>query len=268
MQYFSGLFDAEGYVSLCPKGSFTIAIEMSNEEIPNLFRDHFRGSIYQRKREKRKKTWTWKINSICDQALSFIERIKPFSIIKINQLSHLQGYLEQTREHRKKTRIITRNLLKQYKQPSPLELHHILPPLEKTIEPDFFKWLAGFVDGDGNFVCNEYIDNRNQEKYFSRQISVANIFLEAICHINDRIPGCISHLNRTKNPLYKWTCKRDHEKFLCEGIYPHLRLKKSQCDLFMEFIKFPEKTKNVAYPIQDRDRMYAIIKEIKHLNSI
>lgn len=268
MQYFAGLFDAEGYVSLCPKGSFTIAIEMSNEEIPNLFKHRFQGSIYERKRENRKKSWTWKINSICDQALFFIKKIEPYSIVKINQLSYLKWYLDQSRNDRKETRSITISALKDFKQPGPLQLHHIVPRIEKPIEPDFFPWFAGFIDGDGNFVCNEYIDNRNGGKYFARQISVANIFLESISYINDRIPGCISRLNRTKNMLYKWTCKRNCENFLCDGIYPHLILKKSQCNLYMEFLKFPEKQRNIPYSIIDRDRMYAIIKEIKHLNSL
>jgi hypothetical protein len=266
--YFAGLFDAEGYVSLCPNGSFTIAIEMSNEEIPNLFKKHFQGSIYERKRDKRKKTWIWKINSISDQALFFINTIKPYSIIKINQLDRLGDYLDQPRKYRKETRAITCRTLKDFKQPGPLQLHHILPPIEKPIEPHFFEWLAGFIDGDGNFVCNEYIDKRNDEKYFSHQISVSNIFLEAICYINDRIPGCISHLNRGKNMLYKWTCKRNFEKFLCDGIYPFLKLKKSQCNLFMEFITFPKKIRNIPYIIKDRNRMYTIINEIKHLNSL
>lgn len=268
MNYFAGIFDAEGYVSLCPNGAFTIALEMSDEKIPNLFRDHFQGSIYERKRDKRKKSWTWRINSISIQALFFINSIIPFSIIKVNQLSRLKDYLDRPRNDRKQIRSITCSTLKQLKQPNPLQLHHILPRKEKIIDDNFFEWLAGFIDGDGNFVCNEYIDNRNNGKYFARQISVANVFLESISHINDRIPGCVSHLNRTKNILYKWTCKRNHEKFLCEGIYPHLRLKKSQCSLFMEFLNFPEKTRNVPYTIEDRDRMYAIINEIKHLNSL
>lgn len=268
MHYFAGLFDAEGYISLCPNGSFTIAIEMANENIPNLFKNYFKGNIYERKRDKRKKTWIWKINSISDQAIFFINSIKPFSIIKINQLSHLRDYLDQPREQRKQTRSITCSVLKACKQPTSIQLHNIIPRTNKTIEPHFFEWFAGFIDGDGNFVCNEYLDNRNFKKYFSHQISVSNIFLEAICYINDRIPGCISNLNRTKNLLYKWTCKRECEQFLCNNIQPFLRLKKLQCNLFLEFLTFPEKTRNIPYSIKDRDRMYAIINEIKHLNSL
>jgi hypothetical protein len=267
MQYFAGLFDAEGYVSLCPKGSFTVAIEMANEDIPNILQSHFQGKIYKRKREDRKITWTWRINSINDHVLNFIKIIKPFSVVKTAQLSRLEDYLDQSREDRKATRAITCSTLKDFKQPL-LELHHILPRIEKPIEPLFFGWLAGFIDGDGNFVCNEYTDNRTGKKYFAHQISVANIFLESISYINNRIPGCISNLNRSKNKLYKWTCNRNAEKFLANSILPFLMLKKVQCDLFLQFLNFPKKPYGIGYSIEDQMKMYEIIKQIKHQNSL
>ena len=160
MSYFAGLFDAEGYVSLCPNGAFTIAIEMANEEIPNLFKDEFQGSIYVRKRDNRKKTWTWKINSIADQSLKFIDTISKYSIVKICQLKRLKDYLDQPRNYRKETRAITCSTIKALKQPTPISKESMLR-IEKTIEPHFFEWLAGFIDGDGNFVCNEYIYKKN-----------------------------------------------------------------------------------------------------------
>lgn len=267
MQYFAGLFDAEGYVSLCPNGAFTIAIEMANEEIPNLFKEMFKGNIYQRSREKRKKTWVWKINSIADQVLFFIQSIRPFSVVKINQLSRLGDYLDQPRKDRRFTRSITCSSIKELKQPI-LQLHHIIPRIEKPIDPFFFEWFAGFIDGDGNFVCNEYTDPRNGLKYFAHQISVANVFLESISYINDRISGCITKLNRTKNLLYKWTCRREYEKFVCNSIQPFLKIKKVQCDLFLEFLKFPRKIRNIPYNQKDLKRMYEIINQIKHSNSL
>lgn len=268
MHYFAGIFDAKGYVSLCPNGAFTIAIEMSNEEIPNLFKNNFKGSIYKRKRDKRKECWIWKINSISEQAFHFINSIEPFSILKRNQLITLRHYLDQPRKSRKLTRHFACSTIRNFKNPSPLTINHNLPRIEKPIEPNFFEWFAGFIDGDGNFVCNEYIDNRNNKKYFSHQISASNIFLEAICHINDRIPGCITTLKGSFHPVFKWTCKRKAEEFVCKNIIPFMIVKKSQCELFMEFIKFPEKTRNIPHSTEDRDRMYAITNQIKHLNSL
>lgn len=267
MQYFAGLFDAEGYVSVCPRGSFNIAIEMSDENMIHILFKNFGGCIYERKRENRKKTWTWKINSVHDQAIKFIQKVKPFSIVKYNQLHILETYLDQPRKFRKNIRAETCSKLKMLKQPAS-QIENSITNTRKQIEPYFFLWLAGFIDGDGNFVCNEYTDNRNNKKYFSRQISVTNIFIEPIYFINNRIEGCISNLNKTKNVLYKWTCRRNNESFLCDSILPHLIIKKSQCALFKDFLKFPNKTRNIEYSNQDIVKMYQIINEIKHLNSI
>jgi hypothetical protein len=41
MEYFAGLFDAEGYVSLLKDGHFVIGTEMGNEEVPALFQEKF-----------------------------------------------------------------------------------------------------------------------------------------------------------------------------------------------------------------------------------
>jgi len=267
MSYFAGLFDAEGYVSVCHKGSFTIAIEMSNEEIPNIFQSEFQGSIYTRKRDNRKKTWTWKINSICDQAMYFIDSISQFSIVKKPQLLRLRDYLDQSREDRKYTRAITVTTLKELKHPSPINKDDIIR-IEKPIEPHFFEWLAGFIDGDGNFVCNQYTYKKSGLKYFDHQISIANICPEVICHINDRISGCITNLNRSKNHLFKWTCKRRNEQFVCESILPFSKIKKGQCELFLEFVKFPLKQRYVPFPDEELKRRYEIINQIKHLNSL
>ena len=265
MIYFAGLFDAEGYLSLCPNGAFNIAIEMANEEIPNLFKETFSGSIYERTRENRKKTWTWKINSINSQAIFFIDSIFKYSVVKHSQLIRLKDYLDQSRDDRRLTRAITCTTIKDYKTPAPIT---DFSRIEKPMEPHFFEWLAGFVDGDGNFVCNEYIDNRNKRKYFAHQISIANTFPEVMLYVNDRIPGCISNLHGAKNALFKWTAHREIEKFVCQSIYPFLKIKKEQCKLFLEFIEFPQKSRNIDYSLEDRKRMYAIINQIKHHNSL
>ena len=267
MHYFAGLFDAEGYLSLCPKGTFSIAIEMANEEIPNLFKQNFDGSIYIRKRDNRKKTWTWKINSIQSEALSFINSIINFSVVKKPQLIELRNYLDQPRDTRKILRSEVCSKIKAFKQPISISKDSIIRS-EKPIDQNFFEWLAGFIDGDGNFVCNEYIYKKNGIKYFDHQISVSNIFPDVITYINDRIPGCITNLHRTKNSLFKWTCKRDYEKLISKSILPFMRIKKDQCELFLEFVTFPLKERNVPRSIEERNRMYEIISQIKHLNSL
>ena len=55
MEYFAGLFDAEGYVTIGKDGHFQVGTEMANERVPNLFQKQFGGHIYERKRGKGKK---------------------------------------------------------------------------------------------------------------------------------------------------------------------------------------------------------------------
>lgn len=268
MEYFAGLFDAEGYVSLSPNGAFALALEISNEKIPVLFKEAFGGSIYSRQREKRKKSWTWRINSISSQCIDFINQISPHSIFKKPQLLTLKSYLDQSRLDRKNNREIFRISIKNYKTPTKFSLLQFHIP--STIEPSdtFFKWFAGFLDGDGNIVCNEYIDKRNGRKYFAHQLSVFNTFPEGIHFVKQRLEGNVRITQTALHPIYRWTCKREIEPFVCVNILPFLKLKKIQCELFLEFIKFPAKARNIDHSQEVRCRMYEIINQIKHLNSL
>jgi len=268
MSYFAGIFDAEGTISMCPNGAFSISIEVANESIPNLFKGHFQGSIYERKRDNRKRTWSWKINSISDQCLNFIDQLLPYSIAKKPQLLRLKDYLEIPRFSRREVRKTTISTLKQLKIPLPLSLQDVFVPTIICPETTFFEWLAGFVDGDGNIVCNEYIDPRNGFKYFAHQLAVANTFPDVIRFIKQRLEGNVRITKGTLHPIFRWTCKRNIEKSVCEKIYPFLKVKKEQCALLMEFIEFPKKIRGCDIPLDDRNRMYEIIRQIKHLNSL
>lgn len=256
MQYLAGIFDAEGSLSLHKNGSFPISLEMANEQIPSLFQETFQGYIYTRKRKDRKQTWAWKINSINSQAINFIESILPFSIAKHRQLWVLLVYLKKSRDERKIFREIAAASIRAYKTP-----YYPFRPncSQPSVAPDsgFYQWLAGLIDGDGNFVCNRYVDNRNKRKYFGHQLSVSSIDPMVIEHIESRIPGTVTQCERTHNMLYKWTCKRRAEQSLCESILPFLRVKEKQCILYMQFLQR-----------LDDIRRYEIINEIKHLNSL
>ena len=126
MEYFAGLFDAEGYVTLGKDGRFQIGTEMANEEIPNLFKETFGGNIYQRSREKRKKTFTWVIATNREKCLSFIDRISPFSRIKGTQLLRLKDYLSLSRPERKELRDSVSHQISQLKKPLPITKEEIV----------------------------------------------------------------------------------------------------------------------------------------------
>jgi hypothetical protein len=257
MEYLAGIFDAEGCISLNSNGSFPISLEIANEEIPIIFRETFNGSIYTRKREDRKKTWIWKINSINDHAIFFLKSIV-YSVVKAQQRELLLWYLSMNRKERREERPFFCEQIRKSKIPQSVEQWSGLTnePMEKTDEK-FFKWFAGFIDGDGNFVCNQYIDKRNQRKYFGHQMSFANTDGYLIVWLNSIIQGTVTKCPRSRNLLYKWTPKRKYERWILESILPFLKIKKNQCQLILEYIDCPNEVRKLE-----------IINQIKHLNSL
>lgn len=257
MEYFAGLFDAEGCIGLLNNGAFNISLEMANEEIPNLFKERFGGAIYTRKRKERKQTWTWKINSIASISLNFLNSILPYSIVKKSQLRDLKDYLNNSRTDRAKLRQHYSKYIRIAKCPYRSSIKDIRRRIPQEYTESFAKWLAGFIDGDGNFVCNTYIDKRNGRRYFGRQLSVASIYLDALVYINERVQGSFTESPRTKNPIFKWVPNRPHDIYLCESLVPFLRLKKRQAELYQ-----------VYGWSEDDSQRYKIIDQIKHLNSL
>jgi hypothetical protein len=264
MHYFAGLFDAEGYVTLNKDGRFQIGTEVTNEEIPKLFKERFGGNIYPRTRDKRKKTWTWVISTNIKETLNFISQIQPYSIIKNGQLGLLKSYLSNTRENRKIIRSNFSHDIALYKKP-------IREPLKGLTEVpltiDFFKWFAGFIDGDGNFCIYEYAGKKSQ--IFDSWIGIFNIFPEPIEYVLQHFKGSISKYKGTKFPIWKWVCNQKNSQLVCESVYPFLQIKKEQCKLVMEFLEIQKtKTRNTVYSFDQINRIRDIIKQIKHLNSL
>ena len=268
MQYFSGLFDAEGYVSLMKSGHFTIGLEMTCESIPNIFQETFGGKIYVRKRDKRKKTWTWVIATNTNLAVNFVESIAKFCVIKQTQLLRIKDYLQSTRTFRKEIRDPVSSQLADLKIPFNLTKEHI--NVCQTIIPDehFFQWLAGFMDGDGNLCIYECKSPKNTP-IFDSWISIFNTHPIAIKYVQDRIKGSISKYKGTKFPIWKWVCCQKDSILLCDSLYPFLRIKKEQCFLVSEFLQIQKtKIREKSYSFEQINRIREIITQIKHLNSL
>ncbi len=267
MHYFAGLFDAEGYVTLGKDGRFMIGTEVANESIPILLKDNFDGNIFVRKRDKRKKTWTWAIATNTDQALSFISKISPFSIIKKTQLLRLKDYLEQPRDFRKLVRDDVSHQISNLKKPLSVTKEFILNRSQKPPYQFFWEWLAGFCDGDGNFCVYEYQGKKS--KIFDSWISVFNTHPEAICFVQDHIVGSISQYKGNKFPIWKWVCNQKNSQFVCDYLFPYLKIKKEQCRLVSDFLEIQKtKTRTTTYSFEQINQIRDIIQQIKHLNSL
>jgi len=267
MQYFAGLFDAEGYVTLGKDGHFTVGTELTNEEIPNLLQETFGGKIYVRQRDKRKKTWTWIIATNKTLCLRFIDNIETYSIIKKTQLLILREYLLEGRDSRRQVRSDISHKLSDLKQPLQLTKEDINVPTERIPDKDFLRWLAGFFDGDGNFCIYEYQGKKSI--IFDSWISVFNTFPEAICVVKRCINGSISKYKGAKFPIWKWVCCQKDSAFVCGSLYPFLRIKKQQCSLVSRFLEIKEtKIREQSYSFDQINEIRDIIKQIKHFNSL
>lgn len=256
MHYFSGLFDAEGYVTLNSKGGFMIAIEMANQNIPQLFKQNFDGIITTRIRNNRKKTYSWSCNSN-EGAINFIENIIPYSIVKKPQLLLLQQYLSHTRHDRSLIRKSFISSISACKIPTKRHFRFVQIKTQNIPNENFIRWLCGFLDGDGNFVLYETC------KRFNMQVCAFNIFPEPIKEIKSHFDGSICLLNRKPNPIWKWTANNLQE--LLPKLLPHLIIKKTQCEIM---IKFMENRQPWSYSEDYRQFVRDLILQLKHENSI
>jgi len=269
MHYFAGLFDAEGYVSLLKTGNFIIGTEMTNEQVPNLFKETFGGSIYTRKRGERKKTFTWMIGTNHEQALNFISQIAPFSIIKRPQLLHLADYINIPKELKKVMRQPMISQMRKLKTPfyKPTFDEPSIHKCENSPDTPFYEWLAGFFDGDGNFSL--YETHKGEYWAFQSWIGVFNTFWDPIDIISDRLQGSISQYKGRNHPVYKWVCSQSIEKSVCQSLLPFLKIKKAACQVILDYHEIKKKkTRFVSYSGEDQKRIRDLIKQIKHINSL
>lgn len=268
MEYFAGLFDAEGYVSLSSSGHFQVAIEISSQEIAYSLQKEFEGNVYSRKRGTKKTTWTWIIGTNREPCLSFLKRIIPFCMIKKTQLIILKDYLESTRSFRKEVRKDVIKQLSNLKNPIPLTKEQIDVSTSVSPSEPFYKWLGGFTDGDGNICIYEYKSPKGTI-IFDSWIGVFNTHPDVIQFIQRRIKGSISKYKGAKFPIWKWVCSNKVSKKFCENILPYIKLKKEQIKLVLEFLSIKEtKIREKSYSFEQINRIRDIITQIKHLNSL
>ena len=250
MEYFAGFFDAEGYISLVRAGNFCIGIEQTDQSMAELLKSTFGGNIYVKDRPRRKRSYDWKIATNIEVALNFIKKISGHSIVKKPQLDLLFEYINLRRTERKNRReeFISKILACKAPNSTSRETMDDIEPSEIPSK-SFYKWLAGFFDGDGCFSCSP------SGTKFNCWIGCHSIYPECISYIQSRITGNITHVNGAKNTVWKWVCKGQDVIAFCNHIFPYLIIKKQQSLLCKEF----------KLTSSSEARM-SIISKIKHLN--
>lgn len=267
MEYFAGMFDADGWVSLIPDGHFVIGLEKTNENIINAFQQKFGGNVRVKQRKAKKKTFTWTLSTLRQETLNFIDQISPFTRVKTPQLIELKEYLNLSRDERRINRSLYVAHIALFKKPISYNREQIKVPT--IVEPDqsFFKWLSGFMDGDGNFCVFEYESQKRIT--FDSWIGAFNTFGEPIIYIKERIEGSISQYKGNKFPIWKWVSSQKSSEFVCNSLEPYLMNRKIQCQLVNEYLKIHKtKTRGIDHTDSVVKDIREIIKQIKYHNSL
>ena len=264
MEYYAGMFDAEGCVSLTPEGSVKIRLNNTWEDVPNLFKEKFGGIVYKEPHRKKKIIYSWYLNS--ENTNEFCNQMTPRCLVKGMQLQLIFDYRNSTRVIRREIRPDTVHAIASLKKPIQVNKDFFCNPC--TIIPDesFYKWLAGFIEGDGSIRLYEQSGAPN---VFSTYIGASNTFADPIQHIYQRINGGITRTKQPPHLMWKWCCAEKSAKSLLISLIPHLRVKKNAAELVLEFIKIREtRGWHEPYTHDQINRIRDIISTIKHYNSL
>jgi hypothetical protein len=197
----------------------------------------------------------------------FISKIKNFTHVKTAQLHELEEYLNLPRDLRSLNRSAYVEDIAKFKHPITYTKEQIKVPTKIKPDEAFFRWFAGFMDGDGNFTVFEY--QNGPRRSFDSWIGAFNTFGEPIIYIKKRLEGSISQYKGNKFPIWKWVCSQGSSEFVCNSLYPLLLNRKEQCRLVGEYLKIhATKVRGVDHPDHVVAAIRDIIKQIKLHNSL
>ena len=269
MHYFAGFFDAEGWVSLTTDGNYRIGIEVSHRPILEAFKNKFGGHLYDRKVKTNKYIYHWVITN-GDEIINFINLVGPFARVKQDRCKLLKDYISQSQNKRRATRRDFSHQLAELKKPRETTKEELRIPQTFQPEEDLWKWMAGFMDGDGNFCIYVYQQkNKGARTTYDSWISIFNTFPEPILYVQSRIKGSISSYKGTNFPIWKWVCSQSESEFVCNSLEPYLIVKKEQCRLVAQYLAIHKtKIRGVDHSFETICKIQKIIKQIKHQNSL
>lgn len=267
MHYFAGIFDAEGWISLISSGHFIIGLEVTHKQTVHSFCQQFGGKIYYPTRKAKKQVYSWRISTNIVLAKNFIQSIAPLSHIKNDQLLLLYQYLGMTKKEKRIERASFIAAIAKRKKPITRSRADLIFEPSCIVSDAFFKWFAGFIDGDGTFTVYEY--QNYKKSAFDSWIAIFNTFAEPLIFVQQYIKGSISQYKGTNFPIWKWVCNQKSSLFLCQSIEPFLVIKKKQCQLVQQYLHIAQlKNKGIPYTTEQVRTIKSIITEIKHFNSL
>lgn len=263
MEYYAGLFDAEGCVSLMTSGHMRIRLNNTRKEVPELFQTSFGGTIYKEPRESNKTIWSWYLTP--EEVENFCVKMIPYCVVKRKQLELLLFYKRSARLERREIRKEFVHKISAEKKPIKVGREYFFDT--NSINPDnsFYKWLAGFIEGDGSIRIYE---QSFEETRFTTCIGASNTFPEPIQYINQRIFGNLTLVKSPPHDMWKWICSERSVKETLVNIIPFLHIKKEEALIILDFIGIKEsKKRNERYSFDQINAIRDMITKVKHLNS-
>lgn len=131
-------------------------------------------------------------------------------------------------------------------------------------DASIFPYLAGIVDGEGCFTIGV-----KKCGNFSPVITVGMAEPEIPNLLKETFGGNVYVSQGKYRKMYRWNL-RNFPKMLhaVNSLYPYLRVKKPQADLFKEFIEGREFTAGIKLTEDEKARRASINKKLKILNLV
>jgi len=226
MKYFAGLFDADGSFTAEPRklkdGGYTLQLratlyQLDKADVIREFAEYWGATIQQHP------NGTLNVSIRCNKALRFMEQVKKHLIVKRPLVEYLIG-LQGEKVNKTVWKIVKAEIKK-------LRSNEISG---KTYPSR--RWVAGYVDGDGCFVCNY----RKKDGNVSVTLVVSSIETASagIKLLHKFFGGKIyTSLQNGKN-IQQWRVylSESNSKKIIGYFGKHLRIKKAQADYILGYI--------------------------------
>lgn len=116
-QYLAGFFDGEGSVILAKTGAIMLQMTSTTHEVLEKIQEEFGGSLCQFSYSLKGRMvpcWIWRVGG--EAALELVKRIRPYCLVKGEEMDLLQQYRKLPRERRAEKRSEFQDKIKAVRQ--------------------------------------------------------------------------------------------------------------------------------------------------------